>query len=114
MSNPPSLLGGLRPPLFTLGQVVATPGAIEALEEHSGGRWQFAALGILKRHVRGDWGDLCQDDHQANEDALAHDTRLLSAYRLPCQDKPEEPGTKLWVITERDRSATTILLPSEY
>ncbi len=87
---------------FQLGQVVATPGAIVAIE--------FArsnALELIRRHVAGDWGDLGEEDKQANEFALVHGSRLLSAYMLA-------DGTKVWIITEADRSATTILLPEEY
>jgi hypothetical protein len=59
------------------------------------------------RHATGDWGEMCDDDKQSNEAAIGHGTRLLSAYRLCDQ-------TKVWIITEADRSATTILLPEEY
>ena len=85
-------------PRFPLGKTVATSGAI--------------ALGIdltryLFRHHCGDWGELCEEDKQANEDALEHNTRLLSCYKTP-------KGDRLYVITEHDRSVTTILLPEEY
>ena len=79
-------------PLFSLGRLVATPGALAALEENGKGCTEF-----LARHVQGDWGDLCEDDKQANLEALEQGLRILSAYRL-------EDGTKLWVITEADRS----------
>jgi hypothetical protein len=61
----------------------------------------------LRRHARGDWGDLDDEDLQANERALKDGTRLLSAYH-------SSAGTKFWIITEWDRSATTVLLPEEY
>jgi hypothetical protein len=85
-----------------LGQVVATPGALHA----------FAAieeeyLPYLLRHARGDWGTVSPEDAEANEEALQEGSRLLSAYRLP-------DDTKVWIITEADRSSTCILLPEEY
>jgi len=88
--------------LFTLGQTVATPGALGALAENG-----QSAAAFLGRHALGDWGDLCEEDRQANDEALKEGLRLLSAYRL-------NDGTKLWIITEHDRSVTTLLLPSEY
>lgn len=91
---------GIR--LFALGRLVATPGALAALEANASGSTEY-----LERHVRGDWGDLCEEDQQANTEAVEVGLRILSAYRLP-------DGTKLWVITEADRSATTLLLPEEY
>jgi hypothetical protein len=60
----------------------------------------------LKRHAKGDWGDLCQEDKQENELSLKEGFRILSAY--------EHQGEKIWVITEADRSATTVLFPEEY
>lgn len=65
-------------------------------------------LTALARHARGDWGDLCEVDKKANDDAAANgDGRLFSSYKT-------KRGTKFWVITEADRSLTTILLPDEY
>ncbi len=89
-------------PRFSLGQVVATPGALEALASSSQTPEEF-----LKRHIQGNWGDVCEDDKQANEAALLHGERLLSSYRT-------SKSVKLWIITEADRSATTLLLPEEY
>lgn len=89
-------------PRFPLGCVVATPGALEALAEH-----QLTPASFLTRHAAGDWGTLCGDDWSANEIALTEASRLLSSYPLP-------GGEKLWIITEADRSATTLLLPDEY
>jgi hypothetical protein len=63
--------------------------------------------GLLERHLAGDWGELDEHDRRENEVSLAHGCRLLSAYNL-------SNGTRLWIITEADRSATTLLLPSEY
>jgi len=87
---------------FPLGRIVATPGALTALEEAGESPGIF-----IKRHVTGDWGDVDEDDRLENEHSLVQGFRLLSAYTL-------SNGTRLWVITEADRSATTILLPSEY
>ena len=92
----------MKIPRFPFGQIVATPGALEALEE-AGER--LATL--LKRHITGDWGEVDEHDRQENERSLADGCRLLSAYTLAT-------GTKLWIITEADRSSTTLLLPSEY
>ena len=89
-------------PLFSLGQIVATPGALEALE-----RAAQSPATFLDRHVSGDWGEVCNEDKQANNEALEKGFRILSAYHT-------RTGTKLWIITEADRSATTILLPKEY
>ncbi len=88
--------------LFDLGQLVGTPGALEALES---ARAEPGAL--LSRHVRGDWGELDEEDKRSNADAVKNGLRILSAYTLPT-------GVKLWVITEADRSTTTLLLPAEY
>ncbi len=88
--------------LFPLGIVVATPGALDALAE--AGRQPSE---LLDRHAAGFWGDVCEEDWQANEDALRLDCRLLSVYNLA-------GGGKVWIITEWDRSATTILMPEEY
>ena len=89
-------------PKFPLGQVVATPGALEALER-SGQAPEF----FIQKHLSGDWGDVDRGDQKANEDALRDGERLLSSYYTL-------RGEKLWVVTEADRSVTTILLPSEY
>lgn len=91
-----------RKPLFPLGQVVATPGALEALTEAGQLPQEF-----LHRHVTGDWGTLPPEDVQANEASLKTGARLFSSYTT-------HQGVKIWVITEWDRSATTLLLPSEY
>jgi len=91
-----------RKPLFDLGQLVATPGALAALEKSGQNAMEF-----LSRHVRGDWGDLPKEDKDENQLSLARGFRLLSSYRTTA-------GDKLWVITEADRSHTTLLLPEEY
>lgn len=87
---------------FPLGQTVSTPAAIEALNDSG----QSPAL-FLNRHSSGDWGEVDEDDKQANEDALLHGDRILSSYHT-------SKGVKIWVITEADRSSTCILLPEEY
>ena len=86
-----------------LGEVVATPGALRTLEKAG-----VSPLRLLGRHQSGDWGDICEDDKKENELSLKEGFRLLSAYKLP------DDGGKVWIITEADRSVTTILLPEEY
>ena len=88
--------------LFSLGQVVATPGALAALEK--AGQHPFV---FLSRHVTGDWGNLVAEDKEENQRALEHGNRIFSSYLTA-------KNTKIWVITEWDRSVTTLLLPSEY
>ena len=90
-------------PLFSLGQLVATAGALAALAKAG-----QTPLEFLVRHVRGDWGELTEEDREENQLSLERGFRLLSSCRTNAGD------TKLWVITEADRSATTILLPEEY
>jgi len=89
-------------PLFYLGQVVATPGALVALSVAG-----QTPLGFLARHVSGDWGEVDPIDAAGNTMALINGYRLMSDYSL-------SNGTKLWVITEADRSSTCLLLPEEY
>ncbi len=88
-------------PAFELGRVVATSNAMSTLSHED----TIAAL--FDRHRLGDWGDLCPDDLRANDRALKTGERLLSAYT-------DRHGTKFWIITEADRSVTTILLPKDY
>jgi hypothetical protein len=92
---------------FRLGQIVATPGALDALQRNN-----VTAFDYLRRHASGDWGVLCEEDKQANEEAITSGARIMSAYFLPDE-------TKVWVITEAadeagNRMATTLLLPDEY
>ena len=95
-------------PLFTLGQTVATPGAVKAFKEAG-----ETPAAFLRRHQACDWGEICEADKRANDAAVAHEgdperrARVLSAYILA--DK-----TKIWVITGADRSSTCLLLPEEY
>jgi hypothetical protein len=88
--------------LFELGQVVATPAALEALEAAD-----ESSLLYLSKHARGDWGELCPEDLEQNERALKEGSRLMSAYTT-------SKDQKIWIITEWDRSVTTILLPDDY
>ncbi|MCY2993365.1 MAG: hypothetical protein NTY19_36635 [Planctomycetota bacterium] len=85
---------------FWTGRIVITSGAQSELS-------QDEVLEGLARHVAGDWGDVDEDDRKENEFSLEHGFRLLSSYATP-------RGTKFWIITEHDRSVTTILLPEEY
>lgn len=93
---------------FLLGKLVATPGALAALQ-----RSGQSASDFLDRHQRGDWGDVCADDAKLNDEASAHEGdeerqgRVLSAYKTRL-------GDRIWVITEADRSSTCTLLPAEY
>jgi hypothetical protein len=86
---------------FALGNVVATNGAIHALNQI-----QVMPLELLNRHVNGDYGTVCKEDVQANEDALKHGDRILSAYTYR--------GYDFFVITEHDRSSTCVMLKSDY
>ena len=87
-------------PKFPLGRTVITRNALARLTNEDV-QW---ALG---RHVSGDWGDVCPEDHEENELSLREGFRLLSVY-------PSTAGEKLWVITEADRSVTTVLMPEDY
>jgi hypothetical protein len=84
-----------------LGRVVATPGALETILGAGGDPFAYIA-----RHAMGDWGDLCAFDRRENERSLRHGYRVLSSYDVR--------AGRVWVITEADRSVTTILLPEEY
>jgi hypothetical protein len=100
-SSEPSLVGRKRP-LFPLGSVVATPGALDLLD-----RSGINAASLLARHQSGDFGVVCVEDIYENTFAIEHDSgRVLSAYVVG--------NERLWIITEADRSSTTLLLPSEY
>lgn len=89
-----------QPRKFPLGMLVQTPGSRDVLDVRD-------VRIALARHERCDWGDCCPDDIAANNDALNTGGRLLSAYT-------DRMGIWLWIITEADRSATTVLLPDEY
>jgi hypothetical protein len=87
---------------FKLGQMLATPGVLDAVEAAGDDLSVY-----ISRHAAGDWGTVDEEDKRANDQALKVGARLLSAYLL-------KDGTKVWIITEADRSATTVLLPEEY
>lgn len=91
---PPNLLP------VPLGQTVATPAALDVLTQPD-------IVAALRRHSAGDWGEVDDEDRAANDDAMRVGERLLSVYRAA-------NGTTFWVITEADRSVTTVLLPSDY
>lgn len=101
----PSLDGNGRcrtpsaPQSFSLGRMVATPGALRVLKPDE-------ILKGLARHARCDWGEVDDEDKSANDVAVRRRLRILSAFRAS--------GVKFWIITEADRSATTVLLPDEY
>ena len=92
----------IKQPLFALGRLVATPGALELLTRSEQTPLEFLAL-----HSRGDWGECCPEDANENDFSVKAGFRIFSVYRA-------RNGEKLWVITEADRSVTTLLLPSEY
>ena len=87
-------------PKFHLGQTVATPNALDQLTQDD-------VLCGLQRHQSGDWGDVCEDDKKENDLALENGIRLFSVYRTPTHKK-------FWIITEADRSITTVLMPEDY
>lgn len=87
---------------FPPGQIVSTPGALEAMEEH-----QCSPLTLLARHLSGDWGSVCAEDAASNNESLQYGARLLSSYEIAA-------NTTIWIITEADRSVTSFLMPSEY
>ena len=91
-----------KPPLFNVGQLVATPGALAALQKTGQTPVEF-----LARHVTGDWGELPVEDRTENYVNVERGFRVLSSYRTSA-------GDRIWVITEADRSLTTLLLPDEY
>lgn len=90
--------------LFDLGALVITDGAAALLAET---QQTDAAARLMRRHLTGDWGELDAHDRKVNQENLRRGLRLMSAYTLP-------GGQRIWIITESDRSVTTILLPEEY
>ena len=101
LANPKLIETDTEPREFPLGWVAATPGAQMAVPAH-------VIFHALHRHARCDWGEVGTEDWMSNEEALTHGLRLLSVYR------DETTGVRFWVITEADRSTTTVLLPNEY
>lgn len=100
MPNDFSAPAGDRSTRFSPGHIVATPHALEKLDNAS-------ILGAMARHVAGDWGEVSEEDRTANEIALKTGARLLSVYH-------DVSGVKFWIITEADRSSTCVLLPEDY
>lgn len=86
--------------VFRLGRIAATPNALKCLSQKD-------ILAGIQRHQSGDWGDISEEDAEANDRALVQGTRVLSAYG-------SSNGTRFWIITEADRSVTTVLLPEDY
>jgi hypothetical protein len=95
------IMDKLKQPLI-LGMVVATPGALEALKESG-----QCFLEFINRHRNFDWGDVCKEDWNLNNQSVLEGTRILSSYHT-------KKGEKIWIITEADRSSTCLLLPNEY
>ena len=87
-------------PKFPLGQTVITQNALGAVDPED-------VQDAIRRHVCGDWGDICDEDKAINEQSLVHGARLMSTFT-------DRHGTKFWIITEADRSVTTVLLPDDY
>ena len=87
---------------FDFGRVVATTTLANYCEKKG-----FSMLPYLIRHANGDWGDVCKEDWKSNDEAFKNGERLLSEYKLP-------DGRRIWIITEWDRSATTLLFPEDY
>ena len=88
-------------PLFPLGQIVATSGVLAHLVAHG-----IEPGAYIRRHQCGDWGTVCRDDARENDLSVQNGFRVLSAYEIA--------GERVWIITEADRSSTTLLFPSEY
>jgi hypothetical protein len=99
--NRPKIAEGCAVVKFTLGHMVATPGALRLLEEHG-----ISPITLLSRHAQGDWGVVDEDDWKENDLSVVRGFRILSSYEVGSE--------KCWIITEADRSSTTLLLPSEY
>ncbi len=89
-----------------LGRLLATPAVLEAVPQEQ-------IMEAVERHASGDWGDVCGSDKGRNNWAAKNEARLQSAYHAKAKDDPERE-VKFWIITEADRSATTVLLPSDY
>lgn len=89
--------------LFELGRVIATPDALEALQENN-----MSVTELLVKHVGGDWSNLSDEDILENEQSVKNGWRILSSYPI------NKSGDKVWIITEADRSSTCVLLPKDY
>jgi hypothetical protein len=97
----------MKKPLFNPGEIFATPGAFAAIPDPE------AQTALLVRHLSGDWGCVGAEDSATNDSALTSGARLFSAYPID-PAKPYEGENRVWIITEADRSVTTLLLPDEY
>jgi hypothetical protein len=97
----------MKKPLFNPGQILATPGALAAIPD------PVAQTALLSRHTSGDWGCVDAEDTAANDAALTNGRRLFSVYPID-PGKLCEGENRVWIITEADRSVTTLLLPDEY
>lgn len=96
--------------LFSIGQLLSTPGALAAVTEEASKRHieeMHVISSLVLSHMTGDWGEVDDEDKELNNQSVKNGTRILSAYTL-------STGVKVWIITEADRSVTTILLPEEY
>lgn len=102
MKNLPTASPGQQPVQFATGQIVATPGALHLLEQHA-----ILPMQLIARHVRGDFGIVPEEDADSNRSAIKHGrARILSSYQVG--------AGRVWLITEWDRSLTTLLLSDEY
>lgn len=104
----PDQIGDEPPTLFSLGNVVATPPALRLIEQHGSSIPQ-----LLNRHQTGDWQELCAEDRNANLQAVVNGDRILSVFNIASSSQTDKP-VKIWIITEWDRSVTTILRPQDY
>jgi hypothetical protein len=93
-------------PLFNLGRIVATPGALASIRE-------ARLRECLYLHQHGDWGSVCEEDARENDLSVAKGFRILSCYAMD-PEMPAVDDNRLWILTEADRSVTAVLLPSEY
>lgn len=91
---------------FELGEIVCTPSVMLKIQQD--GKFCAFIYRSFEKYVMGDWGDTCEADQETNERAIINGERILAVYKYPGDD------TTIWIITERDRSVTTILFPSEY
>ena len=106
----PLELKPLAKPLFRLGQLLATPAALAALD-----RFGVQPLDlVMGRHVVGEWGDLCEEDRELNMHSIAHGMRIFSSYKLGATTSECTSTETIFVITEADRSSTTILRWDDY
>ena len=94
-------------PLFLLGRVVMTANLEAKLRDANPDHWEAEVVGLISRHTSGDWGDLDEEDKRQNNLALSRGLRIFSAYETGS-------GLKIWIISEADRSVTTVLIPEDY